>query len=405
MINKVGQVTNAKALNRSFTLLESEDTKNTTESTDKYNKETNLKEEDKAKKWLVIHYGGADNDLANNILFDVDELEYVGSDVNNHLVSVIDLGNYNNSFRGAGIFYVKQDNNYGLITSPIIKKLGQVNMADPVFMSNILKEIIKAFPAEHIAIFVGSHSGGWEGAIKDNGAGVKLMSIGHIREALESVAKEIGKKIDVLAFDSCYMAMAEVGYELKNAVKYMVASEARIESKGYNYTNLFSRIKNIQKTTNIDPRDFSKMVVNAAKEYSEDVKTISAVDLEKAKDLANAINSFAETVINKPNDIKKIREKRSQVQEFATYFRDLKDFMRLIVEDKTISEEVRNKAQEVIKKVDEYILAEFHVGKYPGANGVSIELPLEDNTPRVYYETLFAKDTKWDEMLNHLRYR
>jgi len=512
MVDKVNKTTNSIALNRLDAPVNIDDTQNNTGPTDSYNTETKVEEEGKKKKWLVIHYGAGDNNLVNFIFSDTDELEKVGSDINTHVVSILDLGKLSSKFKGARIFYLKQDNKDGVITSPVIKNLGQVNMADPVFMANVLKQIIKRFPADHIAIFIGDHGAGWEGAVEDDSAGGKFMKIGEIREALESVAKEMGKKIDVLAFDACLMAMAEVGYELKDAVKYMVASEQLEGAGGYNYTKLFSKamadaLKSLQQASllkiNVGPEEFSKIIVDAAKEYSYDIETISAVDLDKAKELADAINSFAETVINKSNeaqlaavlenykklsgkieelknsqsnanydkvlevvknyntllgllsnllntqskadpnlekeieklkefnakvnellsvystlslskdiqdlfselnttDAKKIKEKISKAQQFYGTFRDLKDFMRLIVEDKTISEEVRNKAQEVIKKVDEYVVAEFHVGKYPGANGVTIELPSWGTPPSAYQETLFAKDTKWDEMLKKI---
>jgi len=508
MVNKVNKINNSVALKRLDA--SSGNTQNTTEPTDSYNTETKVEEEGKKKKWLVIHYGAGDNNLVNYIFSDVDELEKVGSDVNTHIVSVLDLGNLSSKFKGARIFYLKQDNKYGVINSPVLKNLGQVNMADPVFMANVLKEIIKRFPSDHIAIFIGDHGSGWKGAVEDDSSSGKFMKIGEIREALESVVKEIGKKIDLLAFDACLMAMAEVGYELKDAVKYMVASEQLEGGGGYNYTKLFSKamadaLKSLQQASllkiNVGPEEFAKLIVDASKEYSYDIETISAVDLEKVKDLADAINSFAETVINKfneaqlatvlenykklagkieelkgsqfnydkileviknyntllgllsnllntqskadPNleneveklkdfnakvnellsvystlslskdvqdlfselnttDAKKIKDKINKAQQFYSTFRDLKDFMKLIVEDKTISEDVRNKAQEVIKKLDEYVLAEFHVGKYPGANGVTIELPSWGAPVSAYQETLFAKDTKWDEMLKKI---
>ncbi|MCS7243295.1 MAG: clostripain-related cysteine peptidase [Candidatus Calescibacterium sp.] len=480
---------------------------------DSYNVEQSVGEEGKRKKWLVIHYGAGDNNLAKMIFSDTDELEKVGSDINTHIVSILDVGKqWGVPFKGARIFYLKKDDVSGKINSPVLKNLGQVNTADPAFMASVLKEIIKRFPADNIAIFIGDHGAGWEGAIEDDSSNGKFMKIGEIREALESVAQSLGKKIDVLAFDACLMAMAEVGYELKNAVKYMVASEQLEGGGGYNYTILFSKamadaIKNLQQANlvkiKVGPEEFAKLIVNAAKEYSRDIETISAVDLEKVSDLANSINLFAETVISKAKesqiyealsnyqklteelkslksqktevdydkvieilknynnlmqtlanilgsgsksdldlekqlsqlkefdaklnqflsaysalslsskvqdlfaelnntDAKKIREKITKTQGFYGSFRDLKHFMQLIAEDNTISLDVREKAKEVIKSLDQYVIAEFHVEKYPNANGVTIELPSYGGVKSDYKDTMFAKDTKWDEMLDKL---
>ncbi|MFN3996125.1 MAG: clostripain-related cysteine peptidase, partial [bacterium] len=312
MVNKSEKVVfpglNYPFISESFTVPKKENEKLETKIDDSYNAETKVEEEGKKKKWLVIHYGAGDNNLASFIFSDTDELEKVGSDGNTHVISILDVGKqWGVPFRGARIFYLKQDDQTGKINSPIMKNLGQVNMADPKFMAEVIKEVIKRFPAENIAIIIGDHGAGWEGAVEDDSAGGKFMKIGEIREALEEVSKSIGKKIDVLAFDACLMAMAEVGYELKNAVKYMVASEQLEGGGGYNYTILFSKamanaIKNLQSASllkiKVGPEEFAKIIVEAAKEYSYDIETISAVNLDKAVDLAKAINSFAETVLS-----------------------------------------------------------------------------------------------------------
>jgi cell fate (sporulation/competence/biofilm development) regulator YlbF (YheA/YmcA/DUF963 family) len=138
--------------------------------------------------------------------------------------------------------------------------------------------------------------------------------------------------------------------------------------------------------------------VEKLKEFNAKVNELLSVysTLNFSKDIQDLFSELNKT------DAKKIKEKISKAQQFYGTFRDLKDFMKLIVEDKTISEEVRNKAQEVMKKLDEYVLAEFHVDKYPGANGVTIELPSWGGPKSDYQETLFAKDTKWDEMLKKI---
>lgn len=478
---------------------------------DSYNFERKVEEEGKKKKWLVIHYGAGDNNLARFIFSDVDELEKVGSDINTHVVSILDVGKqWGVPFKGARVFYLQKDDQSGKINSPVLKNLGQINSADPEVMANLIKEVIRKFPAENIAIFIGDHGAGWEGAVEDDSAGGKFMKIWEIREALEKVSKELGKKIDVLAWDACLMAMAEVGYELKDVVKYMVASEQLEGGGGYNYTILFSKamaeaIKEIQQASllkiKVGPEEFAKLIVNAAKEYSNDIETISAVDLDKVQELANAINSFSQEVIqltkdaqiakmlegfkklseklqqinktevnyeklveilsnysklvevlgtilgnnskidsnllnqveqlkqaqNKLNelisvystldlshkiqevfselntqDAKKIKEKITKTQQFYGSFRDLKHFMELIVKDETISKNIRDKAEGVIKALNEYVIAETHVPKYPNANGVTIELPSWGGPKSEYKETLFAKDTKWDEMLEKL---
>ena len=42
----------------------------------------------------------------------------------------------------------------------------------------------------------------------------------------------LGKKLDVLGFDSCVMGMLEVGYQFNNVAKTLIASEGSVPSAG-----------------------------------------------------------------------------------------------------------------------------------------------------------------------------
>ncbi|MFN4220253.1 MAG: clostripain-related cysteine peptidase, partial [bacterium] len=359
---------------------------------DSYNVERKVEEEGKKKKWLVIHYGAGDNNLADYIFSDTDELEKVGSDENTHVISILDVGKqWGVPFRGARIFYLKQDDQVGKINSPIVKNLGKVNMADPVFMANIIKEVISKFPAENIAIIIGDHGAGWQGAVEDDSAGGKFMKIGEIREALEEVSKSIGKKIDVLAFDACLMAMAEVGYELKNAVKYMVASEQLEGGGGYNYTILFSKamanaIKNLQSASllkiKVGPEEFAKIIVEAAKEYSYDIETISAVNLDKAVDLAKAINSFAETVLSKTTE--------AQAHENLNKFKNLLQELEKIKSQKPTMD--YNKLAEVLKDYTELTKVMLKLSGNDTKNNNTLQNELEN----------IEKLKQFDKLINEL---
>jgi hypothetical protein len=380
---------------------------------DNYINEEKVPEEGQKKKWLVILYSAGDNNLASFLHQDINELESVGSDENTHIVTIADQGKqWDAAFKGAKVFYLKKDNDMSKINSPLLKNLGQVNTADPKFMASYITEIIKKFPAEHIAIIIGDHGSGWQGAIEDD-THHKYMSLPEIREALEEIYKKTGKRIDVLAFDACLMAMAEVGYELKNAVKYLVASEETEGGSGYNYNIIFSKaikdaVSKIQQAAlfkvNVDPEEFAKIIVESAKEYSDDIETISAVDLNKVNDLVSKLDEFAKLVLSSTQqDIQKLKEKIRKTQSFAIgSFRDLYHFANLIYEDNSISQDLRNKAKEIMDALNKYIVNEFSNDKYKDAYGVSIELPSYGNVASEYKNTQFAKNTSWDEMLENL---
>jgi hypothetical protein len=418
-INKVNLNTERTVYPTDFGLIDGLDSYNpgkiNKEIEDTYINEEKVPEEGQKKKWLVILYSAGDNNLASYLFKDINELESVGSDNSTHILTIADQGKqWNAAFKDAKIFYLKKDSDMNKINSPLVKNLGQVNTADPKFMASAISEIMKRFPADHVAIIIGDHGAGWQGAIEDEG-NHKFMSLPEIREALEEIYKKTGKRIDVLAFDACLMAMAEVGYELKNAVKYMVASEETEGGSGYNYNIIFSKaikdaISNLQQAAlfkvNIDPEEFAKIIVESAKEYSNDIQTISAVDLDKVNNLVSKIDEFAKLLISKTNskeDVQKIKDKITKTQNFSIdSYRDLYHFAKLIYEDNSVSEDLRNKAKEVIDAINSYIINEFSNDQYKDAYGVSIELPSYGNIAPEYNNTQFAKDTSWDEMIAKL---
>ncbi|MFN3995714.1 MAG: clostripain-related cysteine peptidase, partial [bacterium] len=355
----------------------------------------------KKKNWLVIVYGAGDYDYAEYVAKDFNEVSELSSSESTHLVALFDFGKQWGPipFENARVYYIGQNS---------IKELGylgSVNMANPGFMAKIIKEIIKKFPAENVAILIAGSGMGWKGSIleEDKVQGRKeRMKITQVRRALEIVRDSIGKKIDVLAFDGSFMAMFEVGYELKDVVKYMVASQTHTGKGRINYKAALSGWYEI--SSKADPKELAKMLVENVDGY-DSITTLSAVDLEKAADVAKAINSFAETVLKANNsDMRAVKKKIQETQKLSDAeisYKDLKHFMELVAEDNKINIEIREKAKAVIKALDDYkVLVYSSVKNFPHAKGVGIELPytsgdlykMDSVVGGTYQVTSFAQD-------------
>ncbi|MFN4219331.1 MAG: hypothetical protein ACK4GJ_00205 [bacterium] len=178
-------------------------------SLDKYNKEVKVKEEGSYRPFLSISYIAADKVNKGSSLnsyegdtpvtYIVDMLitkESMHKDPNRHQVVIVDFGKEEGApFEGARIFYLKKDNNYG-IDSPVIKNLGQVNMADPEFMKEILTEIIRKFPAAIVDVLV-MDRGGVKGALDDEGG---VLTKEQIEKVLEKVQEKTGVVINAKTF-------------------------------------------------------------------------------------------------------------------------------------------------------------------------------------------------------------
>jgi len=364
--------------------------------------------EPQKKKWLVLLYSAGDNNLHSYLFDDLDELETVGSDKNTHVVALADQGKYGTKWKGAKTFYLQSDQEKGKINSPVLEDLGQVNLADPEFMGQKIGEIIKKYPADYVTVIISDHGGGWEGAVEDDSPNYKFMSLKEIKQALQKAVEVGGKKIDVLGWDACLMAMAEVGYELKDVAKYMVASEQLEGADGWPYGSIFgSTLKDVLKTAqqmmlvniDVEPKDLATMMVKAAQNFTHSIKTLSAVDLEKAQNLATKTDELAQAILNDTSSFNKIKNAIRNTEKFYGSFRDLGHFAKL-VQNLDVSDEIKQKAAELEKALNEYVVKEFHTSAHPNATGVSVEMPTWGSPSYSYQDTSFAKDTKWDEMLS-----
>ncbi len=116
------------------------------------------------------------------------------------------------------------------------------------------------------------------------------------REIWPDVQEKIGRKIDVVGLDSCLMSTAEIGYELRNYVNYLVSSQGNVDDIGWPYADLLGWLK--QNPTS-SPEDLVKQTVDVYTDYFVDYAMIakssgnlSALNLAVFDDLAAAIETF-----------------------------------------------------------------------------------------------------------------
>ena len=70
-----------------------------------------------------------------------------------------------------------------------------------------------------------------------------FLSAGELREVMEHAYTVLGRPVDIVGFDSCYMAMLEIAYEVAPYARYMVASQESEEKDGWNYHDLVKALR------------------------------------------------------------------------------------------------------------------------------------------------------------------
>lgn len=123
-----------------------------------------------------------------------------------------------------------------------------------------------------------------------------------LRKALLQVKEILGRKLDVLGFDACLMAMMEVAYQIHDVADILVASERTEPGDGWWYSRAFGKLPGNPEAT---PDSLAGDIVRAYRDAYRNDMTLSAVDLTKIQQLAQDINAW--TDVADPADFHQIR--------------------------------------------------------------------------------------------------
>lgn len=360
--------------------------------------------------WTVLVYLDADNDLESAGINNFNQMEKVGSSANVRIAVEIDRaqgydtsnGNWTDTRR----YLITRDNSDTInsIRMDTDSPLGEKNMADPQTLRDFVQWGMSEFPADHYCLILWDHGSGWEtrtqslpqykAIMQDNSSG-DVMNITDIETALSGI------KLDVIAFDACFMQEFEVAYQLRNCADYMVGSCATEPSPGYNYYNVLKQVN--ESTT---PAQLCKTIVN---EYENSYPspntsiTMSAVDLSQMDNVANAASTFAQALIsNESSHAAALASAREASQHYSTvsteqYSIDMIDFAnRCASITNTTGSEA---ASAFISAVNSAVIDEIHNSDMSNAHGLAIYLPPPTDYSTTYSTLDVASDTYWDEWI------
>ncbi|MEZ4640865.1 MAG: clostripain-related cysteine peptidase [Caldilineaceae bacterium] len=399
-------------------------------------------------EWLIMVYSVADdNVLEEDMMFDLQEMELVGSSAAVHIVAQVDR--YDGAFDGMGDFistkrfYITQDDDVNEISSEEIADLGEVNMADGESLYDFILWATANFPASKRMLILSDHGSGWPGGFGDpdpgvSGAddiflvdmfGVDNLWLMEIDRTLEAALADSGiGQLDVVGFDACLMAQIEVFTALAPHALYSVASQETEPSLGWAYVGFLDALMQnpgmdgaglttaiVESYINQDIRLYDPNFAGGlapeqvAQELFHDV-TLSAVDLSAVADLNTAIDAFAAALGN--IDQRVVATARSYARSYESVFGedwpspyiDLGNFAELVAQNSN-NADVQAAAQDLLSALQAAVIAETHGEGRRGSNGIAIYFPVPnmfgvaDNFGYTTVAARFAESTNWDEFL------
>ncbi len=232
--------------------------------------------------WTFMVYMAGDNSLSAAGDADLNEMRRIGSSERvNVLVEFDNAGDH-----GTRRIRIGKDG-----AGESIEMLGETDSGSPEVLSGFITWAAENYPADHYALILWNHGGGWEPAevdriarsiaspgydgrelaersasplgrvffrsslqeiyslagpaeraiCSDDGSGHSLDTI-ELGKVIAAGAESIGQPFDLLGMDACLMSSLEVAYQLRDHVRYVVASEENEPGNGWPYDRILDRL-------------------------------------------------------------------------------------------------------------------------------------------------------------------
>jgi hypothetical protein len=370
-------------------------------------------------EWTIMVYSSAKNDLEKYLLGDINEMELVGSNAKvNIVVEVGRMDGYDSSdgdWKGVRRYLIQKDSDMSKMGSKKLADLGMLDQGDWRTLSAFGKWAKQAYPAKKYMLIVSNHGSGWEKGgkrlMQNKGISYDEQSGNHINTPQLGMAlKEIGK-VDVFGTDACLMQMAEVVYEIKDNVDYIVGSEETEPGDGYTYNDFLGPVA---ARPTMAPQEVGKQAVNAYADHYDKIDQGHTQSLTKASAVAGLVpvtNAFAAAVMA-AGEKELAKGARDAALNFAMdENRDLYDFTRRVVEG-TQNADVKAKGQALMNYVTGSLVMHNRARDSKGgywseakpytlSRGMAAYFP-SSTLGAGYNELAWAGASQWDEFVTWL---
>jgi len=372
------------------------------------------------RKWTILVFLNADNDLEPFGIEDVNEMEMVGSSPQVDILVQMDrhplYDTTNGDWTGCRRMRVIQDSDEGIMSSVVLQDMGEVDMGDWRVLRDFVVWGTTNYPAEHYMVVLWNHGAGWRmraasaeqrnpatrGVSYDWSAGTDI-SVLDLPQALD-----VQPRLDIIAFDASLMQMAEVAYQLRHYGRVMVGSEDSPPGPGYPYHTFLAALV---ATPTMTREQFAEEIVVRTLDYYYDFYgyspplTQSAVTLAGMDGVAVAVDGLARALTGAmPAYSAQITSARTQAQGYAyPENKDLYHFAQLVGQ-LVPKQDVVQTSQAVMLAIEDAVFAEAHGEPRSNSYGLAIFIPGSSDYNSFYrsrYQQLeLSTNTAWDNWLS-----
>jgi hypothetical protein len=208
-----------------------------------------------------------------------------------------------------------------------------VDMGNAETLQAFLAWGAKDYPAKKYIVVLWDHGGGVNGGFGTDDVTGSRLSVADISQTMKAAASA-GMSLEIVGFDACLMATAEVAASLNPAASYLVASQDIEDSLSWAYVPFLTYVT---KNPGLGGKEIGTEIVDSyvakLKAAGFDAVTLSVTDLSKAKALSDATDGFATALrsyTQSPSGWKQIAQARVQSIDWATSAMFLQDHYDLV---------------------------------------------------------------------------
>ena len=266
-------------------------------------------------------------------------------------------------------------------------------------LSKLLDFGQKYYPAQEYALIIWDHGGGPLGGICwDELFSMDSMELDELSNGLASA--DFPEKLSWIGFDACLMGTAEVAAAVAPYARYMIASQETEPASGWDYSFL-EGLAGDENGAATGIRIVDSYF--ASLEESQDILTLSCIDLEKIGPLAVSMEGFFSSFTDKIDEesFKRISLLRMETSGFGKVNRSTGDNGYDLVDLADLVEQYSgydDSAAEVLRSVEDAVV--YSRSNREGVNGISVYHPYKNKAQynsqwkKEYYKLGFTEGYK-----------
>ena len=370
------------------------------------------------KEWTVMVFMNGKNSLSGQVAGDINEMQSVGSGPD--LNVVVEAANF--GWQDAAGNYESRRYLINKAAKPgLASQLLQTSHADMGDWRNVADFaafVKKNYPAKRYMLVLWSHGTSWypvdkplvrtSKSILADDVTHNEVTVTELGAMLAGIKGTLGRKVDVLLTDACFMQDLAVAYQLRDSADIIAGAEERTPGKGHDYSALLGALAAQPGMSNEDlGRKIVETFTAFYRRYPQDYlssgmdgTTISAVKGGALPALAKQLDEFAALALKA--DKAELKSACKAAEGFGgdkfVVARDLRHFMSLV--PKFVSDEpVKAKSAEVLGFLDKNVIVGNGLnGSFSNSGGLAVYLCTGVRYMSDFELTDFGSDTRWGEL-------